>query len=239
MSIGDRFSDAREKYNQHGKQSQTAVAQATGLAKSVISNLENEKKSDTTGDIRDVGFSKIVTLANYYDVSIDWLLTGRGDPKRAPCAVDDLNLSVDAVEWLKSFTRIKDGDDYSKHFSQLLEMECFRLLFYHLSDYFNAMQAASIDKRIFESSVQRTDEFYPQHTTYAGKLRSAINDPAYSDGVRSYLKARYEGMDIQSLPAFFSVLYDVDGFDINEILERRIAKSINSVVEQIGKMYEK
>ena len=40
----------------------------------------------------------IVKISDYFDVSIDYLLRGTGDPKRQPTAVDELGLSNNAIE---------------------------------------------------------------------------------------------------------------------------------------------
>lgn len=85
MSIGDRFRDAREIYNQHGKQSQRDVAKALTVKKidgedvkitySYLSKIENERPGD-------IGYKKVIALAEYYGVSPEWLLTGNGSPSR-------------------------------------------------------------------------------------------------------------------------------------------------------------
>lgn len=65
----NRFKAARTKYNQHGQQSVKEVAQMTGITGSLIDDLESN-----VGKPRDVGYSKIRKLAEYYGVSSDFLL---------------------------------------------------------------------------------------------------------------------------------------------------------------------
>ena len=50
------------------------IVQDTGVDKNKIYDLENDNSE------RDVGYKDIVALAQYYKVSLDWLLTGAGVP---------------------------------------------------------------------------------------------------------------------------------------------------------------
>ncbi len=68
LTIWERFKDAREVYNPHGKQTLEQVTKATGVSESMISSLESEHSD------RNVGYKNIIALAKHYGVSIDWLL---------------------------------------------------------------------------------------------------------------------------------------------------------------------
>ena len=68
LSRGERFAEARTSYNQHGTQTMDEVAAATGLTKSMISDLESDDKD------RKVGYQAVAILAKYYGVSSDFLL---------------------------------------------------------------------------------------------------------------------------------------------------------------------
>lgn len=65
----NRFKEARTKYNQHGSQSTREVAQATGITKSLIEDIES-----TAGTPRNVGYLTVKKLAQYYNVTSDFLL---------------------------------------------------------------------------------------------------------------------------------------------------------------------
>lgn len=66
LTVGERFKDARILYNKNGKQTTTAVEKATGIAKSSLSEIEN--------DSRIPGGGIVVQLAKHYGVSSDYLL---------------------------------------------------------------------------------------------------------------------------------------------------------------------
>ncbi|MEY8262378.1 helix-turn-helix transcriptional regulator [Oscillospiraceae bacterium 50-60] len=65
----NRFKKARTDHNQHGPQSTKEVAQATGITKSLIEDIES-----TAGTPRNVGYLTVKKLAKYYGVSSDYLL---------------------------------------------------------------------------------------------------------------------------------------------------------------------
>ncbi len=98
LSRGERFKDARTVHNKHGNQTTKAVHKDTGIYESMISNLENDEET------RSVGYDKIVTLANHYGVSLDYLIGSSNDPSIRPSIVDELGLTPDAVRHIKSYS---------------------------------------------------------------------------------------------------------------------------------------
>lgn len=66
LTMGERFKDARTVHNKHGKETTGAVAEATGVSKSTLSEIEN--------DSRIPGAKIIAELARHYGVSSDYLL---------------------------------------------------------------------------------------------------------------------------------------------------------------------
>lgn len=100
LTRGERFKDARIVHNQHKKQTMDEVATATGVSKSLIQSLEDDSVN------RSVGYDKVAKLAAYYRVTTDFLLGLSDDPFPMPSVVDDLGLSlkaVDAIEQLEMF----------------------------------------------------------------------------------------------------------------------------------------
>lgn len=99
----ERFKDARTVHNQHGKQTMDEVAIATGVSKSMIQSLEDEKAD------RSVGYDKVAKLASHYHVSADYLLGLSDDPSRNPSAVDELGLSEKSVYGMKQWRDTRSG----------------------------------------------------------------------------------------------------------------------------------
>lgn len=98
LTRGERFKDARTVHNAKGKQTMDEVAAATGVSKSLIQALEDDNID------RSVGYDKVAKLANHYGVSANFLLGLSEDPNIIPSAVDDLELSVKAVETIEKLS---------------------------------------------------------------------------------------------------------------------------------------
>lgn len=106
MEKENRFKKARTKHNQHGTQTTKEVAQATGITKSLIEDIES-----TAGKPRNVSYLKVKELAQYYGVSSDYLLGLSGTPSvdediQAACKVT--GLSTEAI------SRLHEVSEYIK-----------------------------------------------------------------------------------------------------------------------------
>ena len=95
LTRGERFKDARIVHNQHKKQTMDEVATATGVSKSLIQSLEDDSVN------RSVGYDKVRKLAKHYRVTTDFLLGLSDDPFPIPSIVDDLGLSLKAVDTIE------------------------------------------------------------------------------------------------------------------------------------------
>lgn len=82
----------RDLMKEKGK-TQEEIAKEVGKTRQTISQYVNGS-SEPSYDV-------LVKIADYLDVSIDYLLGRTGDPKRLPCAIDELGLSQNIVAYLK------------------------------------------------------------------------------------------------------------------------------------------
>lgn len=82
----------RTLMEERGK-TQENIANATGKTRQTVSQYVN--------GISEPGYDVLVKIADYFDVSLDYLLGRTDDPSRAPCAVDDLGLSLKAIETIE------------------------------------------------------------------------------------------------------------------------------------------
>lgn len=93
--MGKHFKEARTKYNQNGSQSPYDVESATDISNSTIYDLERgKKKSGPSAEL-------IISLAQYYGVSADYLLGLDDDHHVKPSAVKETGLATEAVEKMK------------------------------------------------------------------------------------------------------------------------------------------
>lgn len=72
MSTGNRFGERIKKLRKEKGLALDAVAEGTGVSKPTLWALEKEPKENET--VRDLGYSKVVKLAKFYNVSTDYLL---------------------------------------------------------------------------------------------------------------------------------------------------------------------
>lgn len=72
---------------------QETIAKMTGKTRQTVSQYVN--------GISEPGYDVLVKIADYFNVSIDYLLGRTGDPNRTPCAADDLGLSIGAVNTIE------------------------------------------------------------------------------------------------------------------------------------------
>lgn len=90
----ERFKKARTEFNVHGSQTREQVYKDTGIAVSLLEDLENYKKD------RQVSYQKIAVLAHYYGVSANYLL-GLGNysiiDDRAQAACEYTGLSETSI----------------------------------------------------------------------------------------------------------------------------------------------
>lgn len=110
----NRFKEARTKYNQHGSQTTREVADAAGITKSLIEDIES-----TVGTPRNVGYLTVKKLAQYYGVSSDFLLGLSGTP-----SVDEDTKVVFKVTGLseKAISTLNKADNDERDFvSYLIE----------------------------------------------------------------------------------------------------------------------
>lgn len=99
------------KLREHKNLTLENVSSDTGIPKSTISKIELDPMKTS--------FENIVTLATYYDVSLDYLLGLRKHSKILKTDMSDLNVTPKAVDKLKSDER------RGKMISKLIELDCF------------------------------------------------------------------------------------------------------------------
>lgn len=115
---GERFSFEREKM---GK-SLDEVAAATGLSKPTIWALEHDPDPIRNEQERDVGYLKVVELAKYYNVSVDYLL-GLSPYRSSDTSIQGVEkvtgLSETAIECLQHFNNSNPESAISIGFARI------------------------------------------------------------------------------------------------------------------------
>ena len=176
--MANRFKKARTEYNKHGHESVKDVSKATGITSSLIDDLEFEKATwaKLQKAPRDVGYSKIKTLAEHYGVSTDYLLELSDYPTinaHAAGAAEYTGLSLEAINRIvlettphPGFTIYENNMDLISVLNLLLTSTHFWGLVNQLSGYINSpkrktSRAAEISREFHEVNhgANRDDEF--------------------------------------------------------------------------------
>ena len=111
-------------------ETQENIAKAVGKTRQTISQYVN--------GISEPGYDVLIKIADYFDVSIDYLLGRTEDPSRLPCAADELGLSAEAVKTIKNFrNRVNVGQDALDALSVLIEKGYFLMLLTNIKDFCN------------------------------------------------------------------------------------------------------
>ena len=175
-----RFREAREVYNVHGKQTAKTVSQETkgiygvSIASSMISDLES-----SAGKVRNVGYTTIVTLADYYGVNVAWLM---GQPHSSPKLDEDMQiatkttkLSSEAIEALCHM-----NEDYISCLNALLTSYDFQRSLLELSQAKKISDSTDEDDEqadiIEKSNLFRIEHQHDENTRYKVSQPNTISD---------------------------------------------------------------
>lgn len=143
-TMGEKIKDMRVERHLTTKQ----LAQATGISEAVLNGLENDNG-------RDVGYSRIIELAKFFEVPTDYLLGFTESRITKNIELKELGLSDKAIEVL--ITKRQDN----KLVSQLIEHSEFSNLINAIDIYVKQLAARSINTiNNLTAVVQRGVENY-------------------------------------------------------------------------------
>ena len=157
-TMGEKIKDLRVERRMTTKQ----LAQATGISKAVLNGLENDNG-------RDVGYSRIVELAKFFDVPTDFLLGFTESRITKNIELKELGLTDKAIEVL--LAKRQDNELVSK----LIEHTEFVSLINAIDIYVRQLAAKSINTiNNLTAVVQRGVENYVASTGQSEGYDEAI-----------------------------------------------------------------
>jgi len=217
LTRGERFKDARLVHNQHGKQTMDEVAAATGIKKSLIQALENDDND------RDVGYTKVATLAAHYRVTADFLLGFTNDPHPQRTAIDDLGITTAVAD---RFIKLQDfaflDCDIPGKINRLLENEAVWLLLHLLKDYATAAKADSIYDEILPKYQHRYDE-----EALANELLTIAEQYHATDvDLYDFLHAKAHSLDLSGPLANLGM----EDFNLTDLLSAKITRQLTETL---------
>ena len=206
-------------------ETQENIAKAAEKTRQTVSQYVN--------GISEPGYETLVKIANYFNVSVDYLLGRTKDPSCNPSAADELGLSSDAVSWMLALANSPDKERYTRYLSVLLEMQSFQTLLFSLIEYFSAVKAASVTESILVNFSSPND-LYPSAKSLNEKFAAAQSDAQYDETVRQFLRTILGFNDAFMNPDMCYVLDDeCDGISVLDILELKIKRNLDSVIRGI------
>lgn len=180
----NRFKEARTTLNKHDHESVKEVSKATGITSSLIDDLETDK---TTWEKyhkspRDVGYSKIKTLAEHYGVSTDYLLGLSDQPTRdaqAAGAAEYTGLNNANVTRLHAIVEAIQKNPYTSQRE--------RVFLYAINEIFGSQQFLIILERIW-------DAYCIEHTRAMGGLARKYPDKKEAAKMANEAKDRFNSL---------------------------------------------
>ena len=158
-TMGEKIKDMRVERQMTTKQ----LAQATGISEAVLNGLENDNG-------RDVGYSRIINLAKFFDVPTDYLLGFTESRITKNIELKELGLSDKAIEVL--LTKRQDNELVS----QLIEHAEFSNLINAIDIYVKQLATKSINTiNNLTAVVQRGVENYVARAGMPAGYGAAMN----------------------------------------------------------------
>lgn len=220
LTRGERFKDARIVHNQHGKQTMDEVAAATGIKKSLIQALENDDND------RDVGYTKVATLAAHYRVTADFLLGFTNDPHPQRTAIDDLGITPAIAEKFKLRKKLNCTDsDITGKYNRVLESDDVWLLLGLIHGYMTAVEADSIFWELeskYDGGPIDIEELCKRLLEKAEEYRATDID------LCDFLEAKAHIINWDTEDSLLSL--GMDEFDLSEIWSLRITRQLEELL---------
>lgn len=213
---------------------QKELANAIGVTDNTISYYCSGSRSPNIG--------QLVKIAQFLNVTTDYLLGCTDDPNVAPTAVGELGLSPNSVGWIKEKSSdLSNGDDFRKYFSLLLESYNFQYLIDSLIEYCISVKAEKIASDIRYSiftdpvhPILESDTLSIKKQQYLDNLLLATESDKYSKETKRLLKAISEiDAAFGLVPNFATAFQGPDGFSFTELLENRISRDVIFALDEI------
>ena len=176
-NLQDLIAESRKPLNQ--------LAKEIGISAGALSNYSNDSAS--------AGMDAIVKIANYFCVSVDWLL-GRSPTKSPNPTLQEVciytGLSEKAVDFFHNWTApgLEVGPSYLSFLSQLIESAEFDIFINNLFQFFHAVAAKRILEGIPVDQQQRSIQM-TIHKLARGDIY--IKSPQLREKVEEYCEFRW------------------------------------------------
>lgn len=193
--------------------------------------------------VRGPQLEQLPIIAETLNTTTDYLLGLTANPEPTSCAVDDLGLSPNAVDWIETLEKkapCAEHDNRIFVLNFLLESNDFHLFFYNLCEYFYACRAECLYDELWDcafpekylESVGLTPEMWAD---FRKKLPKVLDKRFIPNEIKDYLLATDELANSMSEANshIVNVLTEVENFNLSDAIEYRISKYSRKLLEMI------
>ena len=142
----------REKYNSPFATAIRLLMDDRGTTQDELADKIKKTRqtvSQYVNGISEPGYETLVKIADYFNVSTDFLLGRTQDKSRSPSAIDELGISESVAEWFQSVgQKAKEDHTFTNDINHVLEKQGFRSLVYQLREYEESLKARRIYKHL-------------------------------------------------------------------------------------------
>jgi len=202
-----------------------------GLAK--ITGKTRQTISQYTNGISEPGYETLVKIADYFDVSTDFLLGRTTDPNRSPCATDDLGLTPDFIDWI---VNMNENENTRVILNNIFEIPSFRLLVSELCNYYCAARAADLYDRIwfdFFADYSDTDDLEMIHQEFKNEIDRIIESNQYEERISSMLSIHSKTWEATEKWIPSKGKYCREGLSVIDIYTLKANKQMENILTDI------
>lgn len=226
-----------EKYNAPFPTALRALMDERGETQENIAKAAEKTRqtvSQYVNGISEPSYETLVKIADYFDVSADYLLGRTEDPNRKPCAADELGLTPAAVAYIRTYSnpaRSKDmvelvrPDDCLKGLSMLIENGKLLALSREIKFFSDNINRSIEVSRVFQSTRQEEagGEYYY-------KWRQAAEEDLLIKQFQKTLEEQYPAFEGQ-----FEILF---GRHKIEFQKKEITAFFDEILRQVSNYEE-
>lgn len=142
---------------------QEKLAEITGKTRQTVSQYVN--------GISEPGYDTLIKIADYFDVSTDYLLGRTADRLRKPSAIDELGISESVAQWFKKL-KAESTHHYnlSAGVNDILSDSNFQLIVRILRDYVESVKAEIVYHQICHTLSNNGSDFRQRVTAEVYKV---------------------------------------------------------------------
>ncbi len=191
-----------EKYNAPFPTALRALMDERGETQENIAKAAEKTRqtvSQYVNGISEPSYETLVKIADYFNVSADYLLGRTEDPNRKPCAADELGLSSEAIAVIKNCKHISYFDDAMEGMDRLITEGALLYFASRINRFCKAVSKNKDLANVYDSLVvdgddpkfkRLTDEIVAEQTFKDAFLSQY---PQYVDHFDIRVGARYVG----------------------------------------------